>query len=430
GGSSTDSSDSSGSGSGSGSTSGGSGGNADSDSGDSSLRGLVLTQQAKTQLGVVLVSSALLQLGIGMIVPILPAYASSVGLTEAHVGVPIGQLADVLGRKPPWVGGAIVDGVGCIATACAGGLGSMVSARLLMGAGSAVGGSAATAYAMDVLSLYPKHKGRLLGALNAAGALAWILGPALGGFLAERAGIGLPFVLVGGILLATAPAIHWLLPETQPPAPGTSVASLRFRALLDGTQRSFGALARDRNQQALMLMQCALFTGWSCSLTVLPLYAAATHGASPAELGTLYSVSSALGVLGAPLGGAAADALGRVPAVSLGGGMLVASFASLAAVDSQLHLLGTMAALGFGEAFLMSSIAALANDVTPPHLRGAQSALLAQVGDVTFVAMPIALSLLATTASHESAFLASAGLIAGASAGFRTLARPCKPRHG
>ena len=126
----------------------------------------------------------------------------------------------------------------------------MVSARLLMGAGSAVGGSAATAYAMDVLSLYPKHKGRLLGALNAAGALAWILGPALGGFLAERAGIGLPFVLVGGILLATAPAIHWLLPETQPPAPGTSVASLRFRALLDGTQRSFGALARDRNQQA------------------------------------------------------------------------------------------------------------------------------------------------------------------------------------
>ena len=82
-------SDSSGSGSGSGSTSGGSGGNADSDSGDSSLRGLVLTQQAKTQLGVVLVSSALLQLGIGMIVPILPAYASSVGLTEAHVGVVI-----------------------------------------------------------------------------------------------------------------------------------------------------------------------------------------------------------------------------------------------------------------------------------------------------------------------------------------------------
>ena len=65
----------------------------------------------------------------------------------------------MLGRKLPWVGGAIVDGVGCIATACAGGLGSMVSARLLMGAGSAVGGSATTAYAMDVLSIYPKHTG-------------------------------------------------------------------------------------------------------------------------------------------------------------------------------------------------------------------------------------------------------------------------------
>ena len=238
---------------------------------------LILSHESKVQLGFILASGALIQLGIGAIVPCLPAYASSVGLTEAHVGVvvavpsfaraclnlPAGRIADILGRKRPWVAGALLDGVGCLATAAAGSLHSMVGARLFMGGGSAIASSAAGAYGMDVVSQFPQHKGRILGAMNAAGSLAWVLGPVLGGLLAERGGITLPFVLVGGAIISLAPAVHLLLPETMPPKPGATLSSLRLRPVLSETYASFATLMHERNQRALMLMQYALFTGWS-----------------------------------------------------------------------------------------------------------------------------------------------------------------------
>ena len=120
---------------------------------------LQLTPEARAQFGFLFGSSVLLNLGIGAIVPCLPAFAASMGLDSAHIGVivavpsfaraclnlPSGHLADVLGRKRPWVVGTLVDGAGCLATAAAGGLASMSTARFFMGGGSAVAGSASNA---------------------------------------------------------------------------------------------------------------------------------------------------------------------------------------------------------------------------------------------------------------------------------------------
>lgn len=397
---------------------------------------LVLTRESKIQLAMLLGSGTLLQLGTGMIVPCLPMYATSIGLTPADVGVvvavpsfarallnlPAGRVADIVGRKKPWVMGTLADGIGCVATAFAGSLNSMVAARLFMGGGSAVGSAGAGAYAMDVVSGFPQHKGRLLGMMNAANSLAWVLGPVIGGLLAERGGVGLPFVLVGGAILSMVPAVQLLLPETLPPKEGATVGSLRLRPVLKETYESFATLMRDRNQVGCALMQASLFTGWSACLSVVPLYAAATWGASPSELGTLYSVAAVLGVAGAPLGGYVADFAGRKPAVMLGSLVVSASFASLPLVETKPQLLCAMAAMGLGESFLMSANAALANDVTPRELRGAQSALLSQVGDLTFVVMPVALSLVATNVSYSAGFLTASGLILGANTGFALLA--------
>ena len=406
---------------------------------------LLLSPESKMQLSLLLGSGALLQLGIGMIVPCLPMYATSVGLTPADVGIvvavpsfarailnlPAGRVADLVGRKKPWVIGCITDGAGCIATAFAGGLHSMVAARLFMGGGSAIGGAASGAYAMDVVSQFPQHKGRLLGVMNAAGSLAWVLGPVLGGLLAERGGVSLPFVLVGGAILSMAPAVHLLLPETLPPKEGATIRSLRIRPVLEETYTSFATLMRDRDQRACALMQSSLFTGWSACLAVVPLYAASEWGASPSELGSLYSVAAVLGIVGAPLGGYVADWAGRKPAAMMGSLIVSGAFASLVMVDSKPALMAAMAAMGFGESFVMSANAAFANDVTPHELRGAQSALLSQVGDVTFVVMPVALALVATNVSYSAGFLTASGLILAANTGFMMLAtEPTRARRG
>lgn len=403
---------------------------------------LVLSSESKIQLGVLAGNSVLLQLGIGMIIPCLPAYAQSIGLTEASVGIviavpslaraclnlPSGSLTDLIGRKRPMMFGSFLDGVGCIGTALAGGLPMMVGVRLLMGSGSAIAGSAGAAYGMDVLSKFPHHKGQLVGVMQAGGALAWVLGPALGGYLAEAGGICLPFYLVGGFVLAMVPVQHFLLPETRNAT--ARLSELRFRPLVSDATRSFGVLLRQREQQALLLMQFALFTGWSAALAVLPLYAASTWGASPGDLGILYSVSSVLGIVGSPLGGFVADRVGRKPAIAFGAATAAAAYGIVPLLESQSALFASMALLGFGEAFLMSSMAALAIDCTPDEQRGAQSALMSQVGDLTFVVMPIALTAVAMNVSYGAAFACTSVIMAGANVAIIGLAIRSLPDPG
>jgi MFS family permease len=89
---------------------------------------------------------------------------------------------------------------------------------------------------------------------------------------------------------------------------------------------------------------------------------------------------SVLGIVGGPMGGAAADLIGRKPAVIVGGTTCALAFGALPFLESSWPAsVGCMAAVGFGESFLMSATAALANDVTPAHLRGQQTAMLNQV---------------------------------------------------
>jgi MFS family permease len=225
-----------------------------------------------------------LQIGVGAIIPCLPAYTQSIGLPESSIGLlvavpsfarvllnlPAGCLADLVGRKRPMVVGTLMDGAGCIGTALAGTLPGIAASRLLMGSGAAIAGNAASAYTMDVVNKFPLHRGRIMGGMQSAGALAFVLGPVLGGFLAERGGIALPFVLVGATCFATVPLIQLLLPETRPPPPGSSLSSLELRPVIDEALRSFAELLRDRNQRALLCAQCGLFTGWSVRGSVPP----------------------------------------------------------------------------------------------------------------------------------------------------------------
>ena len=411
------------------------------------------TSDTTLQLSVLFGMGVLLQMGTGMIVPVLPTYATSLGLAESDVGLliaipaaaravlnlPAGRLADLFGRKRPMVVGGILDGLGTCGTALAFSLPSMVGSRLVMGGGGAIAGPALEAYTQDVVNAYPHHKGRLLGVRQSMATLAWVAGPVVGGWLAAYGGVGLPFLLVGGATLAAVPVMQVLLPESRRALPEARAAAWaraqsggggavpwreQLRPLLREAARDYRALCADHNQRALLLAQCGLFVGWSATLAVVPLYAASVYGAGPKELGSLYAAMAVLGVVGGPAGGWLADTVGRKPTVLLGSAVVVSAFGALPLLESQAAAVAAIATVGFGESVLMSAAAALANDVTPAHLRGSQSALVAQVGDVTFVAMPIALTMVATHAGYPAAFVTTASCIAMANTGFALLARP------
>ena len=220
----------------------------------------MLDAETKLQLAILLSTSFLVQMGVGMGIIVLPVFAQSLGLGQLGVGLlvalpqvtkllfnlPVGYLVDVVGRKPPLVLGAVLDAAGQIATAAASTMTGLVPARLLVGVGSATGGStgaAASAYQMDVLSKYPEHSGRLLGLIQALGFLAFAVGPAIGGALAERGGPALPFYLLGAALLLSAP-LKALLPETLPASSRRSLELSELRGTMRASAASYRQLLR------------------------------------------------------------------------------------------------------------------------------------------------------------------------------------------
>jgi DHA1 family multidrug resistance protein-like MFS transporter len=165
--------------------------------------------------------------GIGLVVPIMPTYMTELHITGSTVGMLVaafsltqllfsplaGRLSDSLGRKKIIVSGMVIF-------ALSEGLFGAVSstyllfiARFLGGIGAALIMPAVMAYTADVTSSEERAKG--MGYITAAITTGFIIGPGIGGILAEY-GIRVPFyaAAVAGGLAAIVTAL--ILPESLP----------------------------------------------------------------------------------------------------------------------------------------------------------------------------------------------------------------------
>jgi MFS family permease len=396
---------------------------------------LRLDATSKMQLAILMGSGFLVQLALGMIIVVLPMFAQSIGLGATGVGLlvalpqvtkllfnlPIGHLVDVIGRKPLLIVGAVIDALGQFATATSHSLAQLVPARLLVGVGSATGGTvgtATTAYTMDVVGKYPEHSGLLLGIMQATGFLAFAVGPAIGGLIGEHGGPALPFYIVGAVLLLTAP-LKCLLPETLPAK--ARARSSDFGAATSGLLGSYRRLLVDPRQLALLALKVSFMAGLSLILTVVPLHASEAIGLAPSEFGRLYSVVTLLALVVSPLAGALADRLGR-PLLAVAGSLAtVLSVACMPLVKDRLVYFALRSLWAVGEAFLITAYAALAIDITDEDQRGARSSLDNQVGDLALLVLPLAFGAVGQIYSHEAAFRLASALMLAANVAFAWL---------
>jgi len=388
---------------------------------------LVLDGTSKLQLSILLSTNFLVQLGIGMLITILPLYAQTLGFGALGVGLiiavpqlaklllnlPVGHLVDVVGRKPPLVLGTLLDGIGQLLTAGASTISSLVPARLVVGVGSAVGsvtGPATTAYTQDVLAKYPEHAGVLNGIVQAVGFLAFAVGPALGGWLGTRYSPALPVYLLGAAQLICVP-LKLLLPETLPPERRKAAGLRGLRVVMDGLLETYRTLLADPKQRALLAMKCAFLCGLSLILTIVPLHATAAWGASAADLGR---VLSAVTILSIPVGigaGALVDRFGRLP-FAVGGSLTTALAVSLMPlVSSRAPYYALRVLWGVGEAFLITAYSTLALDLTPEAQRGARNSLDNQVGDLALLFLPVLIGVVGQVVSFNAAFWLAGALM-------------------
>jgi len=191
--------------------------------------------------------------GIGLVIPIMPTYMNELNISGSTVGLlvaafsltqllfsPIaGRLSDTFGRKKIIVWGMIVFAVsewmfGAVNSAV-----PLFAARMLGGIGAALIMPSILAYAADVTSVEERAKG--MGFINAAITTGFIIGPGIGGFIAEF-GIRAPFyaAAVAGAIAAIITLL--VLPESLPADQRTSsqeVAAEKKKSLLAQLMSSY-----------------------------------------------------------------------------------------------------------------------------------------------------------------------------------------------
>lgn len=164
--------------------------------------------------------------GIGIIIPVLPSYLEIFGVGGQVLGFLIasfalaqflfspvaGDLSDRYGRKNFIIIGLIIYGISQILFGLANEVWILFIARFLTGVGAAFIMPPTMAFVADITS--PEERGKGMGQLGAAISLGFMIGPGIGGFLAE-VDLHFPFFASGAVALITALLSWFILPNVQ-----------------------------------------------------------------------------------------------------------------------------------------------------------------------------------------------------------------------
>lgn len=166
--------------------------------------------------------------GIGLVIPIMPTYMNELHIGGSILGLMVaafsisqlvfspftGRLSDRVGRKKLIIAGMVIFAVSEWLFAIANAPGLLFVSRMIGGLGAALIMPSVMAYAADITS--NEERGAGMGFINAAITTGFIIGPGIGGLLAEY-GIRVPFyaAAIAGLIAAVATLI--LLPESLSP---------------------------------------------------------------------------------------------------------------------------------------------------------------------------------------------------------------------
>lgn len=209
----------------------------------------LLSGKREASLAFIMVTVFLDVLGIGLIIPVLPALVGTFthspdeqshwyGLLAAMYGTmqffctpALGALSDRFGRRPVLL--LSIFGLGCslFTHALATSLVTLLLIRIVSG-GTAASFSVANAYIADITP--PDQRGKAFGLLGAAFGMGFIFGPMMGGILSAH-DVRTPFLVAGSLAILNWCYGFFVLPESLPKdrrAPFSFKRANPFSALL------------------------------------------------------------------------------------------------------------------------------------------------------------------------------------------------------
>ena len=320
-------------------------------------------------------------IGFGMVIPILPFYASSdqFKATPFEIGLlfsvyswmqfvfsPIlGRLSDRYGRKPILFISLLGSAVGYFVIGFANTLLLVFIGRII---GGITGGniSTAQAYIADVTTKENRAKG--MGLFGAAFGLGFILGPALAGILSKY-GVHVPFYFAAALSLANAVALYFILPESI--RPGARIAHEERK----GNLAEIADFLREPKFRTITAIYVLLITAFSIMTYAFVLFTNFTFGYDAEQNGYLFAYVGFLAIImQGGVFGMAAKAFGEARLVVFGCVMLVISLFAMPFSSPEFGglagLLLVAALLSVGNAFASPALTSLASKYAGDHEQG------------------------------------------------------------
>jgi MFS family permease len=358
----------------------------------------------------------LILLGLSMVSPILPTYAesfqvsytlvgfvvSSFAVTRMILDMPAGLLSRRVEKRRIMITGLILLSTSSVIAGLAPNYITLVIARMIEGAGSALYVTTATVFLAQISG--EEKRGQWMSLYMGMLLLGAIFGPTFGGFLADLYDIRAPFFAYAIITgLAVIPTVA--LPKLA--NSGNEAAPLRLREITRDMREVL-------SNPSFLLVTFAVFTMFflrtGVRSTLTPLFAANNLGLDAAEIGLILTIGGITTAITITPMGSISDRIGRKIPLAL---CLILTAGITIAIPFSTDLLTLAIAVGiYGLVIgLQGPSAAYITDVSPQDKLEIAMGLYRMISDFGFVMGPLLLGVLADITATPVEGASHSGLI-------------------
>lgn len=335
-------------------------------------------------------------LGFGLIIPILPNYAKSLGASDAGFGAIaavfsllnfiftpfLGAYSDRIGRKPIILVSVFVNMVGYIIFAHAFAMPLFIFSRVLNGIGSS-NISAAQAYIADISA--PENRTKMMGMIGAAFGLGFIFGPLFGGLIKASYGIEGVGYAAAGICFLNLISVYFLLPESNKNL--NKDAPIKFVPIDDYKKAFTKPLLRE-----LMWFWVIYILAFSAMNTVSALLWKEQYGFDEKHIGYLFGIIGVASVIvQAGLIGRLNKTFGEKKLLIIGSILMIIGLGTVPYIPHDNFWFWAVINICFislGNGCISPSITALVSEVTPREEQGRMLGLSQSVGSISRILGP------------------------------------------
>ena len=339
------------------------------------------------------ISLCILQIGFGFIVPVFPVYITELGMGGIELGVlaasfaasriflagPLGGLSDTVGRKKILVYSLLGFAISNVVYAFAQDAWVMIAARAVEGAVSAGFFPTANAFVSDMTT--PENRGTAMGYLSTGNMVGFVIGPVVGGVLAEFLGIRLPFIIAAGVTLFTMLLLTILVqePKRRDVTEVTKPPKVPLKEVLSRARAAYGALgiAMFANMFAIGVLEVAFM-----------LDAVVRFGIGPLEIGGFFGVIGICMIIGNIGFGKLSDKIGRKWLIVIGAIIGTISMLMFATATDTFSFYVAGAVLSIGMSMRGPAIQALIADLTEPSSYGRVMGFFGAISNSAYVVSP------------------------------------------